>query len=73
VKHEKALFTSIWVIAIGMALLISGLAVGGSMGINYMNAFIVGGIVGLVFGFFGIITTLLKETLDRETAPDTEV
>jgi hypothetical protein len=83
-KHRKALFVSIWVIAIGVVLLISGSVIGG-MGIIYHAgawfnpawyeltwayylgvALVWSGITAIVLGGFGIITTALKEYLDRE-------
>ncbi len=83
-KHRKALFTSIWTIALGIALWISGQILGG-YGIIYHAgdwwnpswyeltwAFHLGaglalfGIIVLILGVFGIITTAMKEYLDRE-------
>jgi hypothetical protein len=83
-KHRKALFVSIWVIAIGIVLWISGSVVGG-VGIIYHAggwftpawyeltwAFYLGvglvwaGIIAIILGAFGMLTTVLKEYLDRE-------
>lgn len=82
-KHRKALLTSIWVIALGIALWISGSVIGG-MGIIYHEggwfnpgwyeltwAYYLGialawsGIIAIIFGVFGIITTGIKEHLDK--------
>jgi len=83
-KHRKSLLLSIWGIAIGIILLISGSLVGG-MGIIYHAAglFTVGwyettwayylgvgmvwsGIIILILGAFGVVTTFIREYLDRE-------
>jgi len=83
-KHRKALFVSIWTIALGIVLWISGQIIGG-YGIIYhagdwwnpsryelIWAFrlVVGlvsfGVVVLILGVFGLITTAMKEYLDRE-------
>jgi len=83
-KHRRSLFISIWVIAIGIVLWISGSIIGG-MGIIYhaggwfnpswyeltsMYYFGVGmvwsGIIALILGVFGIITTFIREYLDKE-------
>lgn len=83
-KHRRALFVSIWIIAMGIVLWISGQVVGG-MGIIYHAggwfssgwyeltwAYYLGvglvwaGIIVIILGAFGIITTGIKEYLDRE-------
>jgi len=83
-KHRKSLLLSIWGIAIGIILLISGSVVGG-MGIIYhaggwfaplwyeetwvynLGVGIVwSGIIVLILGAFGILTTFIREHLDRE-------
>jgi len=83
-KHRKSLFISIWIIATGVVLWISGSIVGG-MGIIYHAggwfssgwyeltwAYYLGvglvwsGIIAIILGVFGIITTAIKEYLDRE-------
>jgi hypothetical protein len=86
-KHRKSLLISIWVIAIGIVLWISGDIVGG-MGIiyhagglfssswyEYTSVFYLGvgmvwsGIIAIILGVFGIITTFIREYLDREQKP----
>ena len=86
-KHRKSLLVSIWGIAIGIILLISGSMIGG-MGIiyhvggwftpstyEYTWMFYLGvgmvwsGIIVLILGVFGIITTFIREFLDREHKP----
>jgi hypothetical protein len=86
-KHRKSLLVSIWVIALGIALWISGQVVGG-MGIIYhaggwftsgwyefTTMFYLGvglawsGIIALILGMFGIITTFIREYLDKEPKP----
>lgn len=88
-KHRKSLLISIWVIALGIILWISGSIIGG-MGIIYhaggwfspswyegtwMYYLGVGmvwsGITALILGVFGIITTFIREYLDKgqKTAP----
>ena len=83
-KHRKSLLLSIWGLAIGIILLISGEIVGG-MGIIYHAggwftpswyeatwAFYLGvgllwsGIIILILGVFEIVTTFIREYLDRE-------
>lgn len=83
-KHKKSLIVSIWVIAIGIILWVSG-AIVGDLGIiyhppelftsgwyEYTLAFYVGvgmqwaGVIALILGFFGIITTVIMEYWDRE-------
>ena len=83
-KHRKSLLASIWVIAVGIVLWISGSIIGG-MGLIYhaggwftsswyettwvfnLGVGIVwSGIVVLILGAFGIITTFIREFLDRE-------
>jgi hypothetical protein len=83
-KHRKSLLLSIWGIAVGIVLWISGSIVGG-MGIIYHAGgwftsgwyeetwgFYLGvglvwsGIIILILGAFGVLTTFIKEYLDRE-------
>jgi len=83
-KHRKSLLLSIWGIAIGIILFISGSIVGG-MGIIYHAGgwstsawyettwvYYLGvgmgwsGIIILILGIFGIVTTFIREYLDRE-------
>lgn len=85
--HRKSLFISLWVIAIGIALWISGSIVGG-MGIIYHAggwftsgwteltwAYYLGvgmawsGIIAIVLGAFGILTTFIREYLDKGQKP----
>ena len=82
-KYRKSLLISIWVIALGIILWISGLVIGG-MGIiyheggwfssswyEYTSMFYLGvgmvwsGIIALIVGVFGIITTFIREYLDK--------
>lgn len=83
-KHRKSLLVSIWIIAVGIALWISGSIVGNA-GIIYhaggwfssgwyeLTSFYwlgVGmawsGIIALMLGVFGIVTTIIREYLDKE-------
>lgn len=82
-KHRKSLLISIWIIALGIILWISGSIIGG-MGIIYHAGgwftpgwyeatwvFYLGvgmvwaGIIALILGVFGIVTTFIKEYLDK--------
>ncbi|MCJ7470613.1 hypothetical protein MUO74_09035 [Candidatus Bathyarchaeota archaeon] len=86
-KHRKSLLVSIWIIAVGVVLWISGSIIGG-MGIIYhaggwftsgwyelTSMYYLGvgmvwsGIIVLILGVFGIITTFIREFLDREHKP----
>jgi hypothetical protein len=86
-KYRKSLLISIWVIAIGIVLWISGNIIGG-MGIiyhaggffssswyEYTWVFNLGvgmawaGIIILILGAFGILTTSIREYLDKEQKP----
>jgi len=88
-KHRKALFISVWVIALGIVLWVSGQIIGGQ-GIIYHAggwwnpswyeltwAFYLGvglawsGVIALILGVFGIVTTAMKEYLDREKEQST--
>ena len=83
-KHRKSLLISIWIIALGVILWISGSIIGG-MGIIYhagewfspswheltwvynLGVGIVwSGIIALILGVFGIVTTFIREYLDKE-------
>lgn len=83
-KHRKSLLLSIWGIAIGIILWISGSIVGG-MGIIYHAGgfftsgsyettwvyylgvgMVWSGIIILILGAFGVVTTFIREYLDKE-------
>jgi len=83
-KYRKALFVSVWVIALGIILWISGQVLGGYgiiyheggwfspdwyelTWVHYLGVGLAwSGIVALIVGVFGIVTTGMKEYLDRQ-------
>jgi len=83
-KHRKSLLLSIWGIALGIILLISGPIVAGVGRIYHPSGFatigwyeatwvyylgvgmVWSGIIILILGAFGVVTTFIKEYLDRE-------
>ena len=86
-KHRKSLLASVWIIAVGIALGISGSIIGGTGIIyhagqwfnpswyEYTLIYYLGvgllwsGIIVLILGVFGIVTTFIREFLDREHKP----
>jgi hypothetical protein len=75
-KHRRSLLLSIWGIAIGIILWISGAVVGGNFGMIYHEGswfsadlglgLVWAAIIILILGAFGIGTTFLREFLDRD-------
>jgi hypothetical protein len=79
--NKKYLIASIWVIVIGIILLVCGLIIGGGMSVvsditNWFEAshtltynvgigLVWGGIILFIVGIFGIVTALIKGSIDK--------
>lgn len=72
-RHRRALFASIWIIAIGVVLLISSAFPYNEFQISWAHMLSLGvqwvGTVIAILGVFALIMTFLSEYLDREKKP----
>jgi len=89
--NKKYLMAGIWVIVIGIILLVCGLIIGGGLGLifdigkwfdsshtltdNVAIALAWGGIILFIIGIFGILTAILKGSMEKpqeKVAPDSQ-